>query len=329
MFFTIRQNIVLLLFFLLGALVVLSARGLDWNKPQAGQGEVFEESLVSDESYFKDVRAYFLNIEGPRLFLLSDELTVHSDRGEVSFIRPRGIAFTQDEDNVEYQGLRGRYHFNEEKLSLFEKVEIKRGRDWIRSENLVYDRIHDYVDARDTVRTHLYYEEQRDQIYIDADWAFGSPSAGELEYQGHVDGRIQRARAFEPPIYFKSHRLLLTLAEGRAQLFDDVFLKKQEFTATSYTGELYLDNYNKRLKYFVLNDDVKVVEKVMLGRGPLERRAFSERLEGFTSENKIVLTGFPRVFQHQDVIKGNRIILRENSEIIEVEDSHTNFIIGR
>lgn len=73
---------------------------------------------------------------------------------------------------------------------------------------------------------------------------------------------------------------------------------------------------------------MKVVEKVLLGRDLIERRAFAERLEGFMSENLVVLTGYPKVFQQQDVIKGNRIILRENNEVVEVEDANTNFRIG-
>ena len=36
----------------------------------------------------------------------------------------------------------------------------------------------------------------------------------------------------------------------------------------------------------------------------LERRAFAEKLECIMSENKILLTGNPKVFQKNDVIRG-------------------------
>lgn len=45
------------------------------------------------------------------------------------------------------------------------------------------------------------------------------------------------------------------------------------------------------------------------------------------SENKIILTGYPKVYQLKDVIKGNRIILREDNEVVEVDDANTNFIL--
>ena len=46
-------------------------------------------------------------------------------------------------------------------------------------------------------------------------------------------------------------------------------------------------------------------------------------------EAKIVLTGAPRVEQDQDVIKGYQITLRENVELVEVDDSQTSFKINR
>jgi hypothetical protein len=45
------------------------------------------------------------------------------------------------------------------------------------------------------------------------------------------------------------------------------------------------------------------------------------------NENKIVLTGYPRAYQFDDVIKGNIITLRENNEVVEVDDSNTKFKI--
>src|SRR5690606_7602443 len=111
----------------------------------------------------------------------------------------------------------------------------------------------------------------------------------------------------------------------------NVELRKQEVTAQSKRGEIFLENYNKKLKYYVLYDDVKVSEKVKVpspsGPRSYVRRALSEKLEGIVAEDKVILTGYPRVFQEKDVIKGNRIILRENNEVVEVDDANTNFIL--
>jgi lipopolysaccharide export system protein LptA len=119
--------------------------------------------------------------------------------------------------------------------------------------------------------------------------------------------------------------MYLDLNIGKIDLLEKVRLKKQQLKARSRRGEVYLENFNKKLKYFVLFDDVKVTEKVMLDGSSFERKAFAETLEGFTAEEKIVLTGYPKVFQMRDTIKGNKIVLRENNEVIEVDDANTNF----
>ena len=53
---------------------------------------------------------------------------------------------------------------------------------------------------------------------------------------------------------------------------------------------------------------------------PLTRKAWAERLEGF-GEDRLVLSGAPRVEQEKDVVKGYRITLREKMEFLEVEDA--------
>ena len=58
---------------------------------------------------------------------------------------------------------------------------------------------------------------------------------------------------------------------------------------------------------------------------PFVRKAYSERLEGYITEEKIILQGSPKVFQRDDVIRGNTITLRRNNESIEVDDANTKF----
>ena len=45
------------------------------------------------------------------------------------------------------------------------------------------------------------------------------------------------------------------------------------------------------------------------------------------NERKVVLTGFPKVIQDKDIIKGNKIILRENSESVEIDDANSSMIL--
>ena len=102
------------------------------------------------------------------------------------------------------------------------------------------------------------------------------------------------------------------------------------FPSHDRRGEIYLDNQSKKLKYYTLFDDVKVIEKLKINENQLiERKAFGEKLEGIISEDKLILTGSPKVLQEDDVVKGNKITLRENNEVIEVEDASSNFTVKK
>lgn len=328
MTFALRQNVLILFFISLTIVISLGSQGLDWTSRSLLEVATTQLEPEKEESYFTGVLSFFSEENQKNLKLIADQLTLHSYKDEVSFISPNGTAYTQEQEPVDYQGKRGLYDMKTDRLELYEDVEIKFATDWFQSQEMIYYLTLDRLHAQNEVKSYLYNVENRDRIFVNAQKAHGQPRAGVMEYEGEVEGRIQRHRPFEPPVHFASKTMVLNLPQDKVELFNDVVIKKQDFTARSYTGEIYLDNYNKKLKYFVLNDDVKVVEKVLIGAEPFERRSFSEKLEGFMAENKIVLTGFPRVFQHQDIIKGNLITLRENSEVIEVEDSNTNFIIG-
>jgi lipopolysaccharide export system protein LptA len=108
-----------------------------------------------------------------------------------------------------------------------------------------------------------------------------------------------------------------------------VTFKKGNLEASSNLGSLFLENYNKKLKYYSLSDDVRLQESLLLEGRPMKRKAFSEKLEGIISEKKVILTGLPKVFQGKDVIKGNRIIIRENIETVEVDDANTSLTLER
>ena len=77
-------------------------------------------------------------------------------------------------------------------------------------------------------------------------------------------------------------------------LNDKVTLKKQPFMATSHRGEIYLENYNKKLKYFVLNDDVKLEEKVVLGGHPTLGRPMPRNLKELRQRIKLSSQDFLR-----------------------------------
>jgi lipopolysaccharide export system protein LptA len=139
---------------------------------------------------------------------------------------------------------------------------------------------------------------------------------------GSVDGVLQRKRKYEGAMTFTSQLLRFDGIESLAHLEGDVFMKRENYRITGGKADIYLENFNKSLKYFVMNDDVKLTETLNDPvNGKTERKAFAERLEGFGREEKMILSGAPRVEMGTDVIKGYRITVREGSDLVEVDDA--------
>jgi lipopolysaccharide export system protein LptA len=132
---------------------------------------------------------------------------------------------------------------------------------------------------------------------------------------------LQRKKKYEGAMTFSSHELQVEGHQSLVQLQGEVNLKRQSYLITAGKGDIYLENFNKSLKYFVFNDDVKVTETIQTPQGTSYRKAFSERLEGFGREEKMVLSGAPRVEHGKDMVKGYRITIREKMDLIEVDDA--------
>jgi lipopolysaccharide export system protein LptA len=186
----------------------------------------------------------------------------------------------------------------------------------------------DYVSGQGNVRTLNIDSATKDVIEVHSHQFIGRPKQGLLDYRGDVKGKIQRSRVYEPGITFEAQHLIGYRDQSRMELRENVKVVRLGVIATSRNGEIFMENYNKKLKYFVLSDDVKVWEKVVnLDGTSFVREAFGDKLEGLTSEGKLILTGLPKVIQQGDTIRGNRIIIKENNQVVEVDDSNTNFII--
>lgn len=286
-----------------------------------------QRNQALQESFFKNIDYYVLKEFDPYLHLNSSEVSMNSVTTRTLFFDPRGKVFSEDGEEVHYSGMKGTFNQKEGELHLDRDVFVSVKDTELRSEFMVFNTVKGRVDAKGNVKTKSISKQNGDQIYIDADRAISWTKKNLTEYYNNVVGKIVRKRAYEDQVDFKSNKLYLKMDEQLIQLDQDVWLKKQPFIATSRRGDVYLGNYNKRLKYFALYDDVKLEEKVNLGGASYMRKAFAETLEGIVSEDKLILTGLPKVYQQNDVIRGNKIILRENNEVVEVDDANTKFNI--
>jgi lipopolysaccharide export system protein LptA len=169
----------------------------------------------------------------------------------------------------------------------------------------------------------------KDHVVITSETMRAHPNSQDSTFKGNVQGSMSRKKKYEGKLTFSSQQLQFDGNKSLAQLIGDVHMHRENYDITAGKADMFLENFNKALKYFVLNDDVKVREKLQTPEGVQERKAFAERLEGFGREQKMVLSGAPRVEMGKDVIKGYRITIRENVDLIEVDDAMTDVQVKR
>lgn len=287
-----------------------------------------------DESYFKIVDYYLLEKGKPFLRLESTELTLSKQNTEVVGFNPNGVIYRRDEKGVEedpiyFTSKNSRVFTENKELILQQDVEVKVAHSILNSDKVTIFNNGRHLEADGSVRTQSFDPKTSDQILITSNFALYRPKEQFFEYQKNVKGLIKRKRQYEESVSFTTDMMTLEGLKSEVEMKGNVTLKKGNLDASSNQGTVFLENYNKRLKYYSLSDDVRLQESLVVGGKPIVRKAFSEKLEGLISEKKVILTGLPKVFQEKDVIKGNRITIRENIETVEVDDANTNITLER
>jgi lipopolysaccharide export system protein LptA len=287
-----------------------------------------------DESFFKNVTYYSVENNKPFLELDSDELSISSTDGVVIGFNPKGVVYRYEKNNtslepVFFQAKNSRALLKQKEIYLEKDVEIKMSNTNLNAQNVSILSGGEVLNATEDVKTLSIDEKSNDQIMVNSKAAIYRPKEQIFEYKENVSGVIKRKRVYEESISFKTDYLTLNAPQSLAEMKGNVSFKKENLEAFAQRGEVFLENYNKRLKYYALYDDVRLQERLVQNGKPFMRKAFSEKLEGLISEKKIILTGLPKVFQEKDVIKGNRIIIRENVETVEVDDANTNITLDK
>lgn len=327
--YVFRHSFSILVFSAICMAIIVASSTLTWERSEQLTNKSKEaQDASASESYFTDVNYYVFDNGKSSLQLDAKELTVNSLTERVGFLSPIGVVFTDRGEPVYYSAKRGVLVQKSNILTLTEEVRLRLDNSTLDSDNLIYDLKNDKINGNGSVRTTSRSIDGQDVIKVESNRVIAWPRQQKSTYLGNVKGKIERPKVYEENVDFRSEKMSLDMVKSLVNLNGNVYFKKQQLRAHSRRGEIFLENYNKRLKYFVLYDDVKVVEKVMLeglNSSSFDRKAFSEKLEGMMSEGRIILTGYPKVFQQGDVIKGNRITLRENNEIVEVDDANTSF----
>lgn len=331
-----RQYTIIILFVAITVGVSIYSFFARYDEPQMtnAEAQAAVKNDQMDESYFKTVDYYLVDKAKPFLKLESTELTLSRQNTEVLGFNPDGVIYRRDENGVEedpifFNAKNARVYTESKEMFLQDQVEIKVANSNLKSDIVtIYDGGR-HLEAEGNVSTTSLDPKTNDQILITSNFALYRPKEQFFEYQKNVKGRIQRRRQYEESVSFTTDLMTLSAPKSEVEMKGNVTFKKGNLDASSNQGTVFLENYNKRLKYYSLSDDVRLQETLSLNGKPMTRKAFAEKLEGLISEKKIILTGLPKVFQEKDVIKGNRITIRENIETVEVDDANTNITLER
>jgi lipopolysaccharide export system protein LptA len=246
------------------------------------------------------------------------------------FSEPKGVYnYQKKNQTIRYQAMEGIYRKPKDLLVLEGQVKLVSDEATYAAARVKYYFKKDLILGYGGVTFTGVDLKSKDQLEINSQTMRANPDNQLSRFKGNVQGSMQRQKKYEGKMSFSSQQLLLNGIESLAHLEGDVSMKRQNYLITAGKADIYLENYNKSLKYFVFNDDVKVTETMKTPEGTTYRKAFSERLEGFGRAEKMILSGAPKVEHGQDVVKGYRITIRENMDLIEVDDAMSDVQVKR
>ena len=283
---------------------------------------------IQEETILKNIHFYGVEKNKPSLFLDATYLHAYDD-SRVIFTDPRGYLFSDDDKKIFYKANSGEYLKEKEILELKGEVEATQEQSKHLSHEFEYNIAKKIIKTKGDTYTETITQNTMDTIKTWADRSTTFVDQKRYHFEGNTRGVLIKKKKYEDGMKFDSHEMEIDQLASLVTLLNNVNIFHKDYHFKALKAEIFLENYNKKLKYYVLYDDVVLEEKLQQEDGSIiYRRAFSERLDGFRREEKIVLTGSPRVIQGKDVIKGNVITLRENVKTVEVDDSQSSIILN-
>lgn len=270
---------------------------------------------------------YSLDDDKPSTYLDAYYLEIKNNFSIFDFINPKGY-FLGDKGEVDAT------HFSSQRLN-FDKnknvaefsgdIILKREPTIIDCQQGVYWTKREEFYCKNRVKVFAVQAKTRDELTINSDEIKAFFQQKYTIHKGNVFGIIKRPLLHEPPTDFSTDSLSFYYDQGQVNLEGTVYVKHGEYDVKSRKGEILIENFNKKLKYFTFDDDVVVEQKSPKIPGG-KRLAYAEKVESVRSEGTVILTGAPRVIQGRDIVKGNKITLREGASLIEVDDAASNII---
>ncbi len=321
------KSIIVISFYLLGnGLIIANSLTPDKettpNTSQAGK-------IAPEYTIIENLDYFHLKNGLPQMSLAANRMQSQGQE-TADFSDPRGVYNYQKKNKtIRYSAEAGHYLKDQSLLGLDGTVEFSSDEANYFADSVKYFFKKDLIIGNGNVKFEGDDLQTKDHIVIHAKSMEAKPEAQISQFSGDVKGSLERKKKYEGKMTFSAHRMNLEGNKSLAHLEGDVVMRRQGYLITAGKADMFLENYNKSLKYFVLNDDVKVTERMQTPEGVQERKAFAERLEGFGREQKMILSGAPRVEMGEDVIKGYRITIRENIDLVEVDDAMSDVQVKR
>lgn len=314
-----RSIIIIFVYLLLNGAIVYSSLTM---KADTADASNEKKSVAPEYTEIVSLEYFHLKDSLPMMSLVAEHM--RSQAEEIAeFQKPYGIYnFQEKNKSVKYQANHGIYRKAKNSLTLEGEAKVVNDEAQYFADKMKYFFAKDLITGSGNVKFEGDDLKTKDHLIVTSEKMRANPKKQYSRFEGNVNGELLRKRQFEGKMIFKASGVEFFGDQSLAELRGNVFMKRETYTLTAGKADIHLENFNKGLKYFVLNDDVKMREKFTTPEGVVtERRAFAERMEGFGREQKLVLSGAPRVEQGEDVTKGYRITVRENTEVIEVDDA--------
>jgi len=327
--YQLKSTIVIVVFTLICAISIIAAQ---MTTPRTKQIQEVGSKPQDKKSQFKNIFYYSLTRNVPNMEFVASELSI-INQTRLYFSSPIGRikrGAEEAETYLNYKAGEGNYNSEEGVMHLSQEVAIDYARSELMARELSFYKNKNLLIGSGGVESKFLDNNSGDEIFINSTKVEANPKTEFSKFIGEVKGRIKRKRAYQEPLNFLADNLGISLKEGKVDMVGNVLLEKPNFKVLAKNAEIFLDNFNKKLKYYQLTDDIKMQERVQKRNGEFfERKAFAEKMEGYASEGKLVLTGAPRVLQGRDIIKGTKIVLRQDVELVEVDDSNTRFTLEK
>lgn len=321
-----RSIIIISAYVTLNAFIIYSSLKQSADEAEVNAAPV---TMAPEFTQIENLDYFHLKETVPQLSLNALSMRSQGD-ALAEFVKPKGIYnFESKKKTMNYVANEGVYKKEKDLLTLEGNVKITSPEADYEAAKLKYFFKKDLILGSGGVTFKGLDLKSQDQLEIHSQSMRANPNQQFSLFKGGVQGSMQRKKKYEGRMTFSSQQLQLEGLKSLAHLEGDVKLNRQSYLITAGKGDIYLENYNKSLKYFVFNDDVKVTEKLQTPQGTTYRKAFAERLEGFGKEQKMVLSGAPKVEHGSDVVKGYKITIRENMDLIEVDDAMSDMQVKR